>query len=53
MLAAHPPHLEDEGFRHDGGKILYLGVIAKEEAPPPKPLHFVIDTMQHLPYVSG
>ena len=25
-----------EGISHDGGRILYLGVIAKEEAPPPK-----------------
>ena len=35
----------DEGFgvergSHEGGRILYLGVIAKEKAPPLKPFNF-------------
>jgi len=48
----------NEGFgiergSHGGGRILYLGGIAKEEALPPKPLHFAIDTKRPLPYCLG
>ena len=42
-----------EGGSHGGGRVLYLGVIAKDKFPPLKLLHFVIDTIRPLPYCLG